>query len=93
VAPELPSDVVRLVDTALSFHPEVRWQTAREMQAAVRAARAMTTAPTKQAAKLVVVSFESDETSPSSVPAQVNVTSNPTLPMGSAHTPSEPARK
>jgi serine/threonine protein kinase len=37
VAPEIPSDVIDIVDTALAFEMDRRWPTARSMQAALRA--------------------------------------------------------
>jgi len=39
-APDMPPDVVALVDKALAFHNEDRWETAVEMRAAVLAAQA-----------------------------------------------------
>jgi serine/threonine protein kinase len=84
VAPELPPDIVSLVDIALAFEREGRWQTAKAMQTVLRATRASVLGPAALAP-------------PGALPApgarEARVSASPTLPMGSAHMPVDTKKK
>jgi serine/threonine-protein kinase len=82
VAPEVPPDVVSLVDIALAFQPEGRWQKAKAMQSVLRAARASALGPGANASSEWV---EGPDTLPTQAPTEVRESANPTLPLGSAH--------
>jgi serine/threonine protein kinase len=87
VAPEVPSEIVALVDTALKFHREIRWQTSKDMQTVLRIASSELR---RRAAKF---DFENEKTQPAYFRPEPVVTSKPTLPMGSAHAPADPKKK
>jgi len=66
VAPDVPRPVAEVVDKALAFERDGRFQSAREMQAAVRAAyERMQAAPISTAPKLVVPDVAMQPTLPS----------------------------
>ncbi len=69
VAPGIGRDVAAVVNRALAFQQEARWQSAREMQAALRATRGY---------------VEPSRGAPDSLPPQTARTSEPNVPLGQA---------
>ena len=74
VAPDVPKSLVDLVDRSLAFKKEDRWQSARAMQTALRAAL-----PALSRAKSPVMSQH-----PSSIPVSVGTGSQPPLSHGTS---------
>jgi serine/threonine-protein kinase len=84
VAPEQPAEIVQLVDTAIAFQQEARWQTARAMRAVLAAAR---TAWLHAAAPGADRGAWEGDTLPLADGKPVRGSANPTLPLGSLGDP------
>jgi eukaryotic-like serine/threonine-protein kinase len=86
VAPDLPHEIVVLVDTALQYERARRWKSAAHMLAMLRLARAATQPK-------AVPPKNDDAGGADTLPLpgrEARQSANPTLPMGSAHQPTPP---